>query len=76
LSNGSYIRLIPNLTDIASIGCSAKIEKWLAGVGAGEIKSIGKLRSMVRQVLKGELAEIGVDRLATRMSSILWTEAS
>ena len=50
--------------NLAKVGkkCSAKVDKWLASGGAGNIKSIGKLRSMVRQVLKGELAEI--DELA------------
>jgi hypothetical protein len=38
--------------------CSAKLEKWLASGGAGEIHSIGKLRSMVRHMLSQELAEI------------------
>jgi len=39
-------------------GCSAKVERWLASGGAGKIKSIGKLRSMVREMLTGELEEI------------------
>ena len=45
---------------LAELGeeCSAKVERWLAGGGAGNIKSIGKLRSMVRQMLNQELAEI------------------
>jgi len=45
---------------LAKLGeeCSAKVEKWLMSGGAGNIKSIGKLRSMVRQTLSQELAEI------------------
>jgi hypothetical protein len=45
---------------LAKLGeeCSAKVEQWLVSGGAGNIKSIGKLRSMVRQMLKEELAEI------------------
>ena len=39
-------------------GCSAKVEPWLARGGAGKITSIGKLRSMVREMLKDELKEI------------------
>lgn len=38
--------------------CSAKVEQWLAGGGPGKIKSIGKLRGMVREMLKDELKEI------------------
>jgi len=45
---------------LAKLGeeCTAKVEKWLASGGAGNVKSIGKLRSMVRQMLSKELAEI------------------
>jgi Eco57I restriction-modification methylase len=45
---------------LAELGkeCSAKVERWLAGGGAGEIKSIGRLRGMVREMLKSELKEI------------------
>lgn len=45
---------------LAELGeeCSAKVEKWLASGGAGKIKSIGKLRSMVREMLRDELQEI------------------
>ena len=38
--------------------CSAKVEKWIASGGAGKITSIGKLRGMVRVMLKEELHEI------------------
>ncbi len=45
---------------LAKLGekCAAKVEKWLASGGAKKITSIGKLRSMVRQMLSQELAEI------------------
>jgi SAM-dependent methyltransferase len=38
--------------------CSIKVDEWLTCGGAGKIKSIGKLRSMVREMLKEELQEI------------------
>jgi methylase of polypeptide subunit release factors len=38
--------------------CGAKVKRWLASGGAGKIKSIGKLRGMVREMLKEELKEI------------------
>ncbi len=38
--------------------CTAKVEKWLMSGGAGDIKSIGRLRGMVREMLKDELKEI------------------
>ncbi len=40
--------------------CSKKVEQWLASGEAGKIKSIGKLRSMVRERLKEELKKIDV----------------
>lgn len=45
---------------LAELGkeCSAKVERWLASGGAGNIKSIGKLRGMAREMLKDELKEI------------------
>lgn len=45
---------------LAELGkeCSTKVEKWLASGGAGKIQSIGRLRSIVRQMLSEELAEI------------------
>lgn len=39
-------------------GCTAKVEGWLARGGAGSTRSIGKLRSMVRAMLKNELHAI------------------
>jgi len=45
---------------LAELGkeCSERVERWLAGGGAGSIKSIGRLRAMVREILKDELNEI------------------
>ena len=45
---------------LAELGeeCTNKVEKWLTSGGAGNVKSIGRLRSMVRQMLSKELAEI------------------
>jgi hypothetical protein len=45
---------------LAELGkeCTVKVEKWLASGGAGKIKSIGKLRGMVRKLLSDELKEI------------------
>lgn len=45
---------------LAQLGqtCTAKVEQWLAGGGAGDIKSIGRLRGMVRKMLSAELSEI------------------
>lgn len=40
--------------------CSSKVALWIAKGGAGKIKSIGKLRGMVREMLKDELKEIDV----------------
>lgn len=40
---------------------STKVERWLARGGAGNVTSIGKLRGMVRAMLKDELA--GIDAL-------------
>ena len=52
----------PNNQKLAELGkdCTAKVKHWLEAGGAGEIKSIGKLRSMVREMLKEELKEIDV----------------
>ena len=38
--------------------CSARVDKWLANGGAGNVRSIGKLHSTVRAMLRDELAEI------------------
>lgn len=38
--------------------CSQKVADWVQSGGAGEIKSIGKLRAMVREMLGEELKEI------------------
>ncbi len=38
--------------------CNTKVEQWVASGGGGKVTSIGKLRGMVREMLKRELAEI------------------
>ncbi len=45
---------------LAELGseCSAKVSRWLAVGGTGKVKSIGRLRAMVREMLKNELTEI------------------
>jgi hypothetical protein len=45
---------------LAELGkeCSAKVERWLAGGGAGKTKSIGVLRRAVREMLSEQLQEI------------------
>ena len=45
---------------LAELGkeCTAKVKQWLAGGGAGNIKSIGRLRGMVREILRDDLKEI------------------
>lgn len=45
---------------LAEVGkeCSEQVAQWIASGGAGKIKSIGKLRSLVRRMLHHELAEI------------------
>jgi hypothetical protein len=45
---------------LAELGkeCSARVERWVARDGGGNIKSIGKLRGIVRDKLKDELKEI------------------
>ncbi|MBI5116238.1 N-6 DNA methylase [Candidatus Poribacteria bacterium] len=40
------------------VDCSMKVDRWLASGGAGEIQSIGKLRGLVREMLKEELKDI------------------
>jgi hypothetical protein len=51
---------VPNHLQLAELGkhCSEKVQDWLAQGGPGQVKSIGRLRGMVRQFLKDELAEI------------------
>jgi hypothetical protein len=39
-------------------GCTQKVAKWLEAGGPGKVRSIGKLRSMVREMLAEELGEI------------------
>ena len=45
------------LTELGE-ACRANVAQWLTSGGAGKIKSIGKLRGMVREMLKEELKEI------------------
>jgi len=53
IENPAHLRL-------AQLGqaCTTKVEQWLVSGGAGDIKSIGRLRGMVRKMLSAELAEI------------------
>lgn len=55
---------------LAELGaeCTEKVKNWLDKGGAGTIKSIGKLRSMVRDMLSDELAEI--DSLVKKMPGL------
>jgi hypothetical protein len=50
----------PDHQQLAEFGreCSTKVKRWLEGGGTGKIKSIGRLRGMVREMLKDELKEI------------------
>jgi hypothetical protein len=52
----------PDHQQLSELGgeCSTKVRQWLACGGPGNIKSIGKLRSMVREMLKDDLEEIDV----------------
>jgi hypothetical protein len=45
---------------LAELGkeCSEKVADWLEAGGPGKIRSIGRLRSMVREMLAEELGEI------------------
>jgi len=45
---------------LAALGeeCTQKVQDWLSQGGPGQIKSIGRLRQMVRATLKPELEEI------------------
>lgn len=45
---------------LAELGrtCTQKVADWLEAGGPGKVRSIGKLRSMVRQMLAEELKEI------------------
>jgi SAM-dependent methyltransferase len=46
--------------ELAELGraCTQKVADWLEGGGPGKVRSIGKLRSMVREMLAEELKEI------------------
>jgi methylase of polypeptide subunit release factors len=52
---------------LAELGrvCTQKVTDWLEGGGPGKVRSIGKLRSMVREMLAEELGEI--DGLVRKM---------
>lgn len=45
---------------LAKIGeiCHQKVEQWIENKGMGKVKSIGKMRSMVREMLAAELEQI------------------
>ncbi|TEU21964.1 MAG: SAM-dependent DNA methyltransferase [Anaerolineales bacterium] len=45
---------------LAELGknCSEEVERWLEAGGPGKVRSIGKLRSMVREMLSDELGQI------------------
>jgi len=45
---------------LAELGqvCTQKVAEWLQSGGPGKIRSIGKLRSIVREMLAGELGQI------------------
>jgi hypothetical protein len=50
----------PSHQQLAELGkqCSSEVKHWLGSGGAGNIKSIGRMRGMVREMLKDELKEI------------------
>ena len=54
---------VPSHLELAKLGelCSRKTSNWIRSGGPGNIRSIGKLRAMVREMLAKELTEI--DRL-------------
>ena len=45
---------------LAELGraCTQKVTDWLEASGPGKVRSIGKLRSMMREILAEELGEI------------------
>jgi hypothetical protein len=57
----------PEHRRLAELGraCSERVAAWLAAGGPGKTQSIGRLRGMVREMLKEELAEI--DECTTRI---------
>lgn len=59
-----------NHLKLAELGehCCQKVRDWLAAGGPGQVKSIGRLRGMVRQMLKTELEEI--DGIVTSLLGI------
>jgi hypothetical protein len=57
----------PEHRRLAELGraCSERVAAWLAAGGPGKTRSIGRMRGMVREMLKEELAE--VDECTTRI---------
>ena len=51
--NEIHIKLVALAED-----CAVKVEKWKVAGGPGKIKSIGRLRGIVRDMLKKELSKI------------------
>ena len=51
--NPNHIRLVK-----IGEGCHKKVKQWIENKGMGKVKSIGKMRSMVRKMLAKELQEI------------------
>lgn len=48
------------IDELAALGraCTQKVADWIESGGPGDVRSIGKLRAMVREMLAKELAEI------------------
>ena len=63
LSIPQFEKSDPAHLELAKLGelCRRKVADWIQSGGPGKIKSIGKLRTMVRGILAKELSEI--DRL-------------
>jgi hypothetical protein len=60
----------PEHQRLAELGkvCSQRVAAWLAAGGPGKTQSIGRLRAMVREMLKDKLKEI--DKLTTQILGI------
>ncbi len=60
----------PHHRQLAELGqaCTAKVRQWIDNGGPGSIRSIGKLRGMVREMLREKLKEI--DGIVEGMMSI------
>ncbi len=59
------------LTELGRV-CTQKVDSWLKTGGPGDVRSIGKLRSMVREMLARELGQIDklVEPLLVRRSTM------